>query len=196
MTEYRFQSSNDAGNYNLEVEYMSSDDVQEPLEELLLNYRAFYTNIYREVQNNAERNLIKSLGEKAESTFQCLFRNHLELTQEFLADETPGAEYSILAHLVSKAGEVLQQRPGGLTASTWSTSAETVDELIEKLEPIVRDDADEDQPPPLWPFVRIIRFAHYLISIDIRVVLTHCRIYLRSYILRTGLVLADLPGKD
>lgn len=171
---------------------MSSEEVKELLEELLLNYRARYTETFREVKNVAEQESITSMAETAWKTFQSLFRNRPELTQKLLADESEGAEPSILRVLLSMAEEVQRERPGGLGTSTWSASTDTTDELTDVLEPFIRDHVDGDEPL-IWPFVRIIRLAYPPITTIIG--LTLHRIYLRSYILRNGLVLADLPGK-
>lgn len=170
--------------------------MRELLKELLVNYRALYTEYYREVEV-AEQKSIRKMAETASSTFQTLFGNSQELTQEFLADESPDAEPRILDRLNSMAEDVQRQRPGGLSRTTWSAVADTVDELSDKLEPFIRDSADDDgddNSVPIWPFIRIIRFAYHSLCLVIH--LTLSRIYLRSYILRNGLILADLPGKE
>lgn len=147
------------GNYHLEVDYMTAEEVEEFLEELLLSYRAYYTLRSREVDDTDELNSVKTKAEKAWKTLDSLFKNQRELTQEFLAKEGTQAELSILGELTSMAGKVQQNRPGSLANQTWSASAETVDDLAHKLEPFIRDNV-EDNGSPIWPFVRIIRFVN------------------------------------
>jgi hypothetical protein len=138
---------------------MTAEEVEELLEELILSYRAYYTDISREVDDTSELNLVKTKAEKAWKTLESLFKNQRELTQEFLAKEGAQAELSILGELSSMAGNVQQNRPGGLANQTWSVSVETVDDLAHELERFIRDNV-EDNVSPIWPFVRVIRFVN------------------------------------
>jgi len=137
---------------------MTSEEVRELLQELLLSIRA-YREALREETNTSELESIRKKSENARKTLKSISKNHTRFTEESLMEEGPQAESSILEHLTSLAEEVKRERPGGLANQTWSTSAETVDDLNDKLEPFIRDN-DENNASPIWPFVRIIRFVN------------------------------------
>jgi hypothetical protein len=139
----------------MEVEYMTSEDVKDLLEELLSDYRAYYSDSFKEVYSQEEQKAIKSRAEKASSMLDALFGDRISL--EMLSN--PASELSaVLATLQSLALEVLRQRPGGIDTPIWSTVTHSVEELTSQIDPFIRD-SSEGNLPVIWPFVKIIRFV-------------------------------------
>jgi hypothetical protein len=155
---------------------MSSEDVKVLLEDLISGYRAYHIDTsFREVQSTAEREVVKSKAERSAAALNSLFGACTGYSEELLLKESPGASDEILKELERMVEQVQEKRPGGLKTSTFSGSADTADDLTCQLDVFIRTRTD-DESPVFWPFVGIIR------------------VYLRSLFLRTGIVLADLPG--
>ncbi|KAF2801711.1 uncharacterized protein BDZ99DRAFT_528183 [Mytilinidion resinicola] len=175
VTEYRYPRSPDAPSYSFEVQYMSSEELKVLLEDLVSSYRAYNTEAFREIINQAERDAVKDKAERAASALNSLFGEHARYSEENLSREGQDAAAQIVRDLESMVEEVQQDRPGGPTASTWSATASDAEDLTRQLDVFIRV-RGQDGLPVLWPFVGIIR------------------VYLRSLFLRSGVVLADLPG--
>ena len=134
---------------------MTSEDVKDLLEELLSDYRAYYSDSFKEVYSQEEQKAIKSRAEKASSMLDALFGDRISL--EMLSN--PASELStVLATLQSLALEVLRQRPGGIDTPIWSTITHSVEELKNQIDPFIRD-SSEGGLHVIWPFVKIIRFV-------------------------------------
>ncbi|OCK73886.1 hypothetical protein K432DRAFT_430339 [Lepidopterella palustris CBS 459.81] len=175
VTEYRFRATHHEEPYGIEVDYMNTEEVKELLEELLRTYRQCYIPAFQEVDSVQEKTEIRKRSAKAWDTLRSVFKTKPRLTKEFVLVDSADAEASVLNTLLEWANGVLLRRPGGANARTWSATASTVDECVDKVDPFVRDPIDESKPV-LWPFIRIVR------------------IFLRAAILQTGLVLVDCPS--
>ncbi|KAF2195110.1 hypothetical protein K469DRAFT_681465 [Zopfia rhizophila CBS 207.26] len=172
VTEYCYTDSTE---YRFIVEYMSSEEVTELLEELLQSYRAHFTEAFKEVKDLYERKRIKRIAERAEETFNSVFGNIAGFSLDMLAAEGADADVTALNYLKAMAKSVRSQRPGGLEMPTYVCVAQTIEDLAKELRGFTCDSAKSDVPT-IWPFVRIIR------------------VYLSSEVLSTGLIFADLPG--
>jgi hypothetical protein len=155
---------------------MSTEDVKELLEDLISSYRAYHTERFREIQSVSERESVKDKADRAATALNSLFGDFPTYSEESLSREGQTASMDILRELEGLVEDVKRERPGGLSTSTWSGTADTVDELANELDKFIRV-STKDGSPVLWPFVSIIR------------------VYLKSLFLRTGIILADLPGK-
>jgi hypothetical protein len=155
---------------------MSPEEIKIMLEDLVSSYRAYNTEAFREVNNQAEREAVKDKAESAAAALNSLFKEHPRYSEENLSREGQEAASEIVRELEGMVEEVQRHRPGGPTATTWTATADTVDDLTSQLDVFIRV-RSQDGLPVLWPFVGIIR------------------IYLRSLFLRSGVVLADLPGE-
>ncbi|KAL1967746.1 hypothetical protein VTN77DRAFT_3003 [Rasamsonia byssochlamydoides] len=175
VTEFRNVDQNHQHPFTIEVDYMNENEVKELLEELLRSFRQYYTDAYREVTDVEEQQQIRETSTRAWETLHSLFRNQPGLTHEYLSDEADGAEAAILRHLEEWAKAGFIHRPGGADALQYSVTANDLDECRDLLDALTTDPPNEDRPA-IWPFIKLIR------------------VYLRSPILRTGLILADLPG--
>jgi hypothetical protein len=164
--------------YYFEVDYMPLEEVKELLEDLLSSYRAYHTDShYREIKNPAEQAAVREKGERSASALHSLFSSDPGYSPESLSLEGPNAFASALEDLVQIANNIQQKRPGGIFTSTWADSAKSADDLSSKLQVFIQDKSLNGSPV-LWPFIGIIR------------------VYLKSYFLRTGIILADLPGES
>jgi hypothetical protein len=139
----------------MEVEYMTTEDVRDLLEELMSDYRAYYSDSFKAVHSPEEQKEIKSRAEKASSMLDALFGDRISL--EELSNPTSESS-TYLAKLQSLALENLRQRPGGIDTPIWSTVTHSLEELTDRIDPFIRDFA-EGGVPVIWPFVRIIRFV-------------------------------------
>ncbi|KAK9642093.1 hypothetical protein HCH54_007536 [Aspergillus fumigatus] len=175
VTEFRSVNAEHPHNYTIEADFMDHAEIRELLEELLSSVRKYYTDAYREVRDATEQEDIKAAARRAWDTLLSLFPNQPALDLDFLSRDGEDAVESIVTTLEEWARAGLDHRPGGRDSLRYSVVARHADECMEQLDYLTADSREGDWPA-LWPFVNVIR------------------VYLRSPILRTGLVLADLPG--
>lgn len=175
ITEYRFRPAHHNEPFGVEIEYSTTDDVRELIEELLRSFRASHIPAFQDVHDSEERRDIRHRSEKAWHTLHSMFRNQPIFTREFILEYSDDAEVPLIRLLQQWASEFLHRRPGGARVRDWSATAFNIDECTDKLAAFTADPIDEGTPA-LWPFVKVVR------------------IYLRSSILHSGLVLADCPS--
>ncbi|GFG18592.1 hypothetical protein IFM61606_00016 [Aspergillus udagawae] len=175
VTEFRSVNEEHPQNYTVEADFMDNAEIRELLEELLSNVRKYYTDAYREVVDAREQEHIKAAAKRAWDTLLSLFPNQPGLDLDFLSRDGEDAVESIVTTLEEWAMAGLDHRPGGRDSLRYTVVARHADECMEQLDNLMADSRDGDRPA-IWPFVKLIR------------------VYLRSPVLRTGLVLADLPG--
>ncbi|EAW15335.1 uncharacterized protein ACLA_060020 [Aspergillus clavatus NRRL 1] len=175
VTEFRSVTEEHPENYTIEVDFMDKGEIRGLIQELLSNVRQYYTDAYREVMERQEQEEIKTVANRAWETLLSLFPNQPTLDIDFLSSEGENAAASIMKTLEEWAIAGLDHRPGGRDSLHYSVVAGHADKCMAHLDSFMSDAGDGDRPA-LWPFVKLIR------------------VYLRSPILRTGLVLADLPG--
>ncbi|KAJ5295831.1 hypothetical protein N7508_010652 [Penicillium antarcticum] len=175
-TEFRHTDDTHTGPFTIEAEFMNTEEMRELLEHLLLDFRKFYvSSIYRELQTTEEQRKCQDAAVKSWETLQSLFKTQPSLTIEFLSDVAEGAHAQILTMLERWAYAGLTNRQGGSDALEYSVIAGDIEECKSILDHLAADNP-EGGGPALWPFIKLIR------------------VYLNSPILRTGLVLTDLPG--
>ncbi|BDD63570.1 hypothetical protein MAP00_008444 [Monascus purpureus] len=179
VTEFRNVDARHPDRYTIEVDYMNAEEVRELLEELLQSFRMFSSDLFREEEDNSnvsveEMNQIRERSERAWSTLKSMFRDRPDLTREFLCEQGDGALSRIVETLKEWADSSIMQRPGGASLQ-HTIIARNCEECKSELDSLTMDPSDDGQIA-VWPFIKLIR------------------VYLRSPVLRTGLVLADLPG--
>ncbi|KAL5050864.1 hypothetical protein BDW71DRAFT_107560 [Aspergillus fruticulosus] len=175
VTEFRNVDEEYPNNYTVKADFMDNSEIRELFEELLSNVRRYYTDAYREVTEVEEQQSIRTAATKAWDTFRSLFPNQPELDLDFLSRDGEDAAESIVSTLVEWAIARLDNQPGGRDRLEEPRVASHADECMDLLDSLTTDHSGGGGTA-LWPFVKLIR------------------VYLRSPILRTGLVLADLPG--
>jgi hypothetical protein len=167
-----------AAPYYFEVEYATSEEVNELLEDLVTSYRMCHDeSIFGEIVSPAEQKAVKDKAGQAAIAIESMFGSCPSYPKERPSDEI-GVEtlQKYLATLREKVESVQSLLPGGINATRWSAPSESVDELSDELNLFTRTET-EDGRPVFWPFVRTIR------------------VYSRSLFLSTGIILADLPGE-
>ncbi|GLA14395.1 hypothetical protein AnigIFM62618_000774 [Aspergillus niger] len=175
VTEFRSVNDTYPENYTVVADFMDEDEICELLEELLSSIRKYYTEAFREVRTSEEQENIKVAAKRAWDTLRSLFPHEQELDIDFLAQEGDEAVATIMTALLQWAMSGLDNRPGGRDNLQYTVVSGHADQCMRHLDRLMANDGDGDNPA-LWPFVKLIR------------------VYLRSPVLRTGLVLADLPG--
>ncbi|KAL4884754.1 hypothetical protein BJY04DRAFT_181964 [Aspergillus karnatakaensis] len=174
VTEFRHIDDSHPQQYTLEVGYMNRDEMNDLLQELLVAYRMRYTKVFLDINDLEEGARITQLAERAFGTLKSLFPDK-DIKEEFLSNEGTHAEVAILTQLEEWAVSGLDERPGGPEALYHTIVASDLYDCRENLDSLTVASRDPERPA-IWPFVKLIR------------------VYLRSPVLRTGLVLADLPG--
>ncbi|KAL2828351.1 hypothetical protein BJY01DRAFT_228475 [Aspergillus pseudoustus] len=175
VTEFRSVDDEHPNNYTVEADFMDNFEIEELLEELLSAVRKYYTGAYREVSEPEEQENIRSAARRAWDTLLSIFPDQPELDLDFVSQEGENVIEPIISSLVEWAVARQDSRPGGRNSLQYSVVANHADECMKQLDDLMADGRDR-RKPTVWPFIKLIR------------------VYLRSPILRTGLILADLPG--
>lgn len=161
---------------------MSSRDFKALLHDLVCSYQAYHNPYYDPskfvgTEELSRQESTKERAERSAATLKSLFRGCTGYSESILLWQGPNSTPRIVEELEKMVKHVLLQRPGGPTSSKYSATAATIDDLTSQLDIFSRV-TSQDELPILWPFVSIIR------------------VYLKSLVLRSGLILADLPGKS
>ncbi|KAF7716390.1 Dynamin family protein [Penicillium ucsense] len=217
IVEYRALDEQHSQNYTIEVEYMSSDEMQELLRKHLESVRQYHFQLERPMKverekpdddngteiiesghddnedkiheraddedelTPEERAYLKKANHSAHQTFDSLFKGGQKPTDKFLLQEDqpdtrdgPNTQSKIIAELLKEVKRGLIHRPGGPDAVRYKEAAENFQTFTALLDRLTSDNLGE--LPAIWPFIRLIRA------------------YVDAPILKTGLVLADMPG--
>ncbi|KAL3441007.1 hypothetical protein BJX65DRAFT_289514 [Aspergillus insuetus] len=175
VTEFRSVDHDHPNNYTIEADFMDNVEIVELLEELLSAVRKYYTGAYREVSEPEEQENIRGTARRAWETLLSLFPDQPELDLDFVSQEGENMVEPIISRLVEWAVVQQDSRPGGRNSLQYSVVANHADECMEQLDNLTANCRDRSKPA-WWPFIKLIR------------------VYLRSPVLRTGLILTDLPG--
>ncbi|KAJ5494558.1 hypothetical protein N7463_010645 [Penicillium fimorum] len=176
VTEFRHVDDNHTGPFTIEAQFMTAQEMKELLQELLSSFRQFHvTSFFQQLKSQEEQQQCRDAADRAWETFRSLFSNQPRLTMEFLSVDHNEAQSELLGQLERWAYAGLTLRPGGPDAHEFSMIAGGLAECKESLD-LLTANSMGDGKPALWPFIKLIR------------------VYLRSPILKTGLILADLPG--
>jgi hypothetical protein len=157
VTEFRHTDDAHTGPFTIEAEFMTTVEMKELLEELLLNFRQFYVpSAYRELVGDEARRQCRDAAERAWETFQSLFSSQPRLTMEFLSEDRDEAHDKILYELERWAYAGLTHRPGGTDALDYSAIAGDLRECKEQLDMLTADH-QRGSHPAFWPFIKLIR---------------------------------------
>ncbi|KAL8846664.1 MAG: hypothetical protein Q9221_008271 [Calogaya cf. arnoldii] len=168
VTEYHRRSSQHTAPFTLEVEYCNETEIEEQLHELLVSYRELYQPGLEEALEN-DPSVYREIEKKsavAASTLQSIFPDHPEVAPHQLRDQSEGAFERILDELKRLASRI--QWPTDAVNGRWTATATTSSECHEKVAYFMEKG--------LWPLTNMVR------------------IYLSAQVLKTGVILADLPG--
>ncbi|KAI9879730.1 MAG: hypothetical protein M1830_007515 [Pleopsidium flavum] len=166
VTEYRHRSKHHKDAFTIEVEYLTEAEIYEELHELLWSYRQLFTVDKEQDINAHDYKTMERESTLALATLKGVFGDRAETTYEYLNDACEGAFDRILTKLRSLAGSL--EWPEGARDGKWSSTAETAEQCHEQTGAFMTKG--------LWPFTKIVR------------------VYLSAQVLKTGVILADLPG--
>ncbi|KAI5462790.1 hypothetical protein BGZ63DRAFT_352526, partial [Mariannaea sp. PMI_226] len=167
VTEYRQLKAEHDGPITIEVEYLSSLEIKELIRELLWSYRQLFLPSV-ESSDTSEQDYARYTreSEHAWSALNAAFGHKRQFNQNFAQDTSDGAIERITDQLIQWAGEI--EWPSNGADGFWTATSQTAEECIGHTKMFMQN--------KYWPFTKIIR------------------VYLDAHILKTGLVLADLPG--
>ncbi|KAG4437321.1 hypothetical protein IFR05_007217 [Cadophora sp. M221] len=167
VTEYRSRLPQHSAKYTIEIDRMTDSEIEEQLQELLWSYRFYHITDLDDIGMGAdEQARLEAQSKLAWDTLKAAFGSKRELTETYLRDPGDGAKERIQNRL--KEWSSTLRWPRDSHESGWLGSAETADEC--------KSQTQQFKIGNLWPFVKVIR------------------IYLSSQVLKSGAVLADLPG--
>ncbi|KAJ4256900.1 hypothetical protein NW762_008996 [Fusarium torreyae] len=167
VTEYRQKKTEHTDPITIEVEYLSASEIRELIQELLWSYRQlFLPSVESSETSEQDYNRYMRESEQAWSALHAAFKHKTQFTQRFVQDMSDGAQERITDQLIEWARQIEWPQDGA--NGFWTSTAQTAKECVEHTKLFMQD--------KLWPFTKIIR------------------VYLDSQVLKTGVVLADLPG--
>ncbi|KIX92369.1 uncharacterized protein Z520_11977 [Fonsecaea multimorphosa CBS 102226] len=173
VTEFRQKDGRHASQITLEVEYYTEAEIEELLADLVGNFRkvellpkAPSTEDEEALPRNRQHS--ENQSKEAWSALQAAFGHHELFGRSFLLDQTEGAFDRIVSQL--NQWTQLLQWPEEAKDGRYSISVDDEDECAENISLFMQD--------KFWPFTKIMR------------------IFIDSDILRSGIVLTDLPGRS
>ncbi|KAJ5595499.1 uncharacterized protein N7459_001707 [Penicillium hispanicum] len=172
-TEFRYVDKDHPDPYTIEATFMNAKERSELLKELLQDYRTWRCDESRENVESAdlpeERQRAKVAADRAWQMLEALFKAESKFSQEFLRSESRNAVSSILKKLDQWASGKITDDHCHLIKAT------DVDHCKSQLDGLTSG-SQNDEASGLWLFLKLVR------------------VYLDSPLLKTGVVLADLPG--
>ncbi|RYO92978.1 hypothetical protein DL762_001340 [Monosporascus cannonballus] len=168
VTEYRQKTKeHSAAPIIIEVEYLAKDEIAEMVRELLWSYRQlFLPGVDSDTTSAVDYARYTRESEQAWSALEAAFQHQSRFSKEMLRDMSEGALERIQDQLIAWTNDM--EWPDGGEAGCWKSTAGNAEECREKTGLFMQD--------RYWPFTKIIR------------------VYVNAQVLKTGLILADLPG--
>lgn len=163
MTEFRNKDANHP-NLMIEVNYMDMEEARELLRSLIQSFRMYYTDVFKEVVDETEKERTREQSTKAWATLYSMFRNQPELSHEFLADQTEGAQSRILEQFWQWTSASCTQRPGG-AVSQHTVVLDDIHQCRAYLDELTMN--PPGNMPATWPFINIIRCVKLPITIPL-----------------------------
>lgn len=133
----------------MEVEYLSTSEMEELIKELLWSFRRMYLP-NAEDDGIAESEYARMLRESGEawSSLEAAFSHQKAFNKNFLMQDMSEAGLAVAtAQLVQWSHEL--DWPAGTDSGKWTSTADTADECYEKTSIFMQD--------KFWPFTKIIR---------------------------------------
>lgn len=147
VTEYRYRKSYHKAPFTIEADFLTAKETATEIKELLHDYQgAFRESIKRDTTPTEYEGIIRR-SNLALSTLQSIFSEHDDVSEEFLQDQSPGAEEDILQHLQSLVSSLTW--PEGVVDGEWITMAYSAGEYHEKIKDLSQEG--------LFPLIRVVR---------------------------------------
>ncbi|KAH8649442.1 hypothetical protein BGZ60DRAFT_534676 [Tricladium varicosporioides] len=167
VTEYRQKTRDHTAPITIEVEYLSKSEIEDLIKELLWNYRQiFLPEVEEDTVDAKDYARFQRESEQAWSALEAGFKHQRGFNKQLLSDMTESGLAKATDQLIKWAHEI--EWPDDGNSGMWKGTADTAEECCDKTSTFMQD--------RFWPFTKIIR------------------VYLSAQVLKTGVVLADLPG--
>lgn len=137
----------------IEVEYLSTMEISQHIDELLWNFRRLFLPRAEELSKCEDRVSEKEYAryeresDQAWSALEAAFQHETLFTRDFLSDNSVGALERVTSQLLDWAHGI--QWPDSGSSGIWKSTAHTADECCELTSTFMQD--------KLWPFTKIIR---------------------------------------
>ncbi|KAL8365133.1 hypothetical protein RB595_004106 [Gaeumannomyces hyphopodioides] len=170
VTEYRQKTNQQSAPIMLEVEYLSGSEIEDMIGELLWSYRQLYLpDVASDTTPAADYTRYMRESEQAWSALEAAFQHQPGFSREMLQDLSDGSLERLRNRLVGWARDIEWPRGDDEAQDgIWRSTAATGEECCKKASLFMQNS--------YWPFTKVIR------------------VYIDAEVLKTGLVLADLPG--
>lgn len=148
VTEYRQRAVDQNDPIMIEVDYLSPNEIENLIKELVWNYRQPYIpETERDETSAAEYARRQRESDEAWSALEAAFRHQGQFKKELLSDMSDGALERVTDQLILWAKDI--EWPNGGGSGKWTSTAQNADECYEKTSTFMRD--------RFWPFTKIIR---------------------------------------
>jgi hypothetical protein len=148
VTEYRQKTKDHTAPITIEVEYLSSSEIEELIKELVWNYRQlFLPEVEADSVDARDYMRYQRESEQAWSALEAAFSHKETFKQEFLSDMSEGALERVTDQLIQWTRDLDWPEDGN--SGMWKSTADTAEECCEKTSIFMQD--------RFWPFTKIIR---------------------------------------
>ncbi|KAH7024424.1 uncharacterized protein B0I36DRAFT_331391 [Microdochium trichocladiopsis] len=180
VTEYRYPLEDQSDPIKICIDYMSRSEIVKVLSEQVHNFRQFYVpGVKESLAARVEHVRLKNQSEEAWVTLKSIFRHDKRFTADFLKGRLvdAGTQEASGAGILEEVEKITQQLVGWAESAGWLgeeepdssyAEARTAAECHRKLAGFRKN--------RLWPFAKLVQ------------------IYVDAEVLKSGVVLADLPG--
>jgi hypothetical protein len=148
VTEYRQNTAEHKSPITVEVEYLSTSEIEDLIKELLWNYRQiFLPEIEEDKVDAKDYARYQRESEQAWSALEAGFKHQRGFSRRWLSDTAQGSLEKVTDQLIQWTHEL--HWPDGADSGTWKTTATTAEECCEMTSIFMQD--------RFWPFTKIIR---------------------------------------
>ncbi|KAL9618671.1 MAG: hypothetical protein Q9160_006638 [Pyrenula sp. 1 TL-2023] len=170
VTEYRQKTEAQVAPIHIEVTHLSGPEIKKLISELVWSYCKLYLpGVGAKDMDQDEFQRYERESNVAWSTMEAAFKHRREFSQQFLREDlTEEGIQRITQKLIEWTEDIEWPGSEGNQDELWTSDADTTEECSQKTSAFQRD--------KYWPFTKVIR------------------VYLDSPVLKSGMILADLPG--
>lgn len=191
VTEYRRRTPSHEAPFTIEVEYANEKEINKQLRELLFSYQELWLPDVESLassqkkEENSEYEGIEIRSEAALATLQSIFPDAEDINPKYLRDRSDGAFDRILERLEALAKGL--KWPDDARDGRWTATAADAEGCQEQVGIFMENG--------LWPLTNVVRLVFMIRCSTFKRLLTiRFNIYLSAQVLKTGIILADLPG--
>lgn len=148
VTEYRQKTREHTSPITIEVEYLSEQEIEDLIKELLWNFRQiFLPEVEADTIDSKDYARFQRESLQAWSALEAGFGHQRGFNKHLLSNMAEGGLVTATNTLIEWAREL--QWPDGGNSGSWKATADTAEECCEKTSVFMQD--------KFWPFTKIIR---------------------------------------